>query len=127
MRVRKVDENGDAVFGGDQTSILRNSPEAVAQIVESRLNLWKGEWYLDLSDGTPYEQQVLGRYTENVRDAALQARILMTPGVRSIKTYSGALDGRSYSVSVEIETAYSSGVSASSQTARLETKVEVGR
>lgn len=128
MRVRKVDSNGDAVFGGDQASFLRNTPDAVAQIVESRLNLWQGQWYLDLSDGTPYEQQVLGRYTANVRDAVLQARILTTPGVSGIKTYSGAYDGdpRQYTVSVRIETAYSSSAS-SGTVAALNTKVEFGR
>ena len=132
MRVRKVDANGDAVFGGDQAAFLRNSPDAVAQIVESRLNMWQGEWYLDLADGTPYEQQVLGRYTANVRDAVLQARVLTTPGVDSIKSYSGFFDTdapREYNVSVAIETAYSVGGSAtaSSALARLNTKVEFGR
>lgn len=131
MRVRRVDENGDAVFGGDQAAFLRNSPEAVAQVVESRLNLWQGQWYMDLSDGTPYEQNILGRYTANVRDAVLQARILGSPGVRQIKTYSGAYDSgpRQYTVSVEIETAYSSGASSGStpSAARLNTKVELGR
>jgi hypothetical protein len=132
MRVRKVDENGDMVFGGDQAAFLRNSPDAVAQIVESRLNLWQGEWYLDLSDGTPYEQNVLGRYTANVRDAVLQRRILTTPGVDAIKTYSGFFDTtspRDYSVSVELKTAYSRGGSASGAPtpAVLNTKVEFGR
>lgn len=132
MRVRKVDANGDMVFGGDQAAFLRNTPDAVAQIVESRLNLWQGEWYLDLSDGTPFEQEVLGRYTANARDAALRSRILTTPGVDSIKTYSGFFDTdapRAYNVSVEIETAYSVGGSATASlaTARLNTKVEFGR
>lgn len=130
MRVRKVDANGDRVFGGDQAAFLRNSPDAVAQIVESRLNLWMGQWFLDLSDGTPYEQNILGRYTANIRDAVLQDRILTTPSVSAIKSYSGALDRatREYSVSAEIETAYStSGTSGPSATAGLGVKVEFGR
>lgn len=131
MRVRAVDANGDMMFGGDQASILRDSPDAVAQVVESRINLWEGQWHLDLSDGTPIEQEVLGRYTANIRDAALQGRILGSPGVDAIKTYTGALDKttRTYSVSAELKTAYSIGgsASASPNSAFLDTKVEFGR
>jgi hypothetical protein len=128
MRVRKVDANGDRVFGGDQAAFWRNVPEAVAQVVESRLNMWVGDWFLDLSDGTPYEQQVLGRYTAHARDAVLQARILTTPGVNALKSYSSALDGREYSVSARIETAYSLGVTPGANGAYpLGVKVELGR
>lgn len=130
MRVRKVDASGDMVFGGDQAAFLRNSPDAVAQIVESRVNLWTGQWFLDLSDGTPFEEQVLGRYTANVRDAAIQYRILTTPGVLSIESYSAALDktSREYAVSAEIETAYSKASSSGRNAVTgLNVKVEFGR
>lgn len=92
LRVRKVDANGDRVFGGDQAAFLRNEPAAVAQICESRLNLWTRQWYLDLNEGTPYETDVLGFRTEATRDAVLQARILSTPGVADLASYSSALN-----------------------------------
>ncbi len=74
------------------------------------LHLWLGEWYLDLNEGTPYQTQVLGKYTEKTRDPVMRARILGSPGVTELKTYSSTTDGntRTFSVSAEIVTAYTS-------------------
>jgi len=131
MRVRAVDANGDMRFGGDQASILRDSPDAVGQVVESRLNLWQEQWYLDRSEGTPYEQEVLGRRTEGLRDPALQARILDTPGVVEIEAYSSVLDRqtRALTVAATIQTVYSRGylAGAGANTANITVKVENGR
>lgn len=109
MRVRKVGASGDMVFGGNQAAYHRDTPEAVAQIVESRLQLWEGQWYLDLDEGTPYETQVLGKRTEALRDPALRARILDTPGVTEIARYDSILnrDTRGFTVAATIETAFS--------------------
>ncbi len=108
MRVRKVDETGDMVLGGNQAAFHRDTPEAVAQIVESRLQLWSGQWYLDLDEGTPYETAVLGRRTEAMRDPALRARILDTPGVTEIQRYDSVLnrDTRGFTVAATIKTAF---------------------
>jgi hypothetical protein len=132
MRIRKVDPvTGDAVFGGDQASILRNSPDAVGVLVEARMNLWQEQWYLDRSEGTPYEQQVLGRRTEGLRDAALRARILSTQGVVSLKGYNSVQNRqtRTLDVAAEIQTAYSSDYLAgpSANIKNLTVKVENGR
>ncbi len=109
MRVRKVDETGDMVFGGNQAAFHRDAPEAVAQVVESRLQLWERQWYLDLGEGTPYETQVLGKRTETLRDPALRARILDTPGVTEIVRYESVLnrDTRGFAVAATIATAFS--------------------
>lgn len=109
MRVRRADENGDMMFGGNQAAFHRDTPDAVAQIVESRLQLWEGQWYLDLNEGTPYETQVLGKRTETLRDPALRARILDTPGVTEIMRYDSVLnrDTRGFTVAATISTAFS--------------------
>ena len=109
MRVRPVDETGDMVFGGNQAAFHRDVPEAVAQVVESRLQLWEGQWYLDLDEGTPYETQVLGKRTETLRDPALRARILDTPGVAEIARYDSVLnrDTRGFTVAATILTSFS--------------------
>ncbi|WP_042720516.1 hypothetical protein [Herbaspirillum sp. B65] len=131
MRVRAVDAAGDALFGGDQATILRDSPDAVGQIVTSRLNLWQGQWYLDALEGTPYEQEVLGRRTEGLRDPALQARILDTPGVVEIEAYDSVLDRqtRALAVSATIQTVYSRAylTGPSANAANITVKVEHGR
>ena len=44
MRVRKLDENDDMTFGGGGNDYHRDTPEAVAQCIKTRLRLWRGEF-----------------------------------------------------------------------------------
>ena len=108
MRYRKLDDNGDMVFGGDQAAFYVNVPEAPAQAVLTRLYLFLGEWFLDITDGTPWRTRVLGKYTGSTRDATIRARILTTPAVNAITAYGSQLnrDTRQYNVQTTIDTAY---------------------
>lgn len=92
MRYRVLSPSGDYVFGQGSSEFLVNSPETVAQAVLTRLKLAQGEWFLDLEEGTPYGTQILGENTQSTYDIALRARILDTPGVRSIVAYASSLD-----------------------------------
>lgn len=109
MRVRRVDEAGDMRFGRNQADFWHDVPDGVGQIVESRLNLWVGQWYLDLDAGTPYQTDVLGHRTEATRDPVLQDRILGTPGVVEIVEYGSVLNRqtRAFDVRAVIDTVYS--------------------
>jgi hypothetical protein len=101
MIYRTLDANGDYVIG----RTLVDSPEAVAQAVKTRLLLWQGEWFLDITDGTPYMQGILG-HNRNY-DFAIKARILNTPGVTEITSYSSGISpNRALSVTCTINTAY---------------------
>jgi hypothetical protein len=92
MRYRALDANGDSTFGSGRTAFLVNSPAAVAQLVQTRLLLMTGEWFLDTTEGTPYSTEILGRGTTTTYDPAIQDRILGTEGVISIDTYSSDLN-----------------------------------
>jgi len=132
MRVRRVDASGDMVFGGNQAAFWQDAPDGVAQVVESRLNLWEGQWYLDAAEGTPYQTQVLGKRTEATRDPVLRARILETPGVTEIAADSSTLnrETRALAVSATINTAYTASVLAAglaSTQATVSTSVYDGR
>lgn len=61
MRYRREDADGDYTFGSGDDTWLINSPEAVAQAVKTRFELWYGQWFLDTTEGTPWSQSVLGR------------------------------------------------------------------
>jgi hypothetical protein len=104
MKYRSLDANGDYVVG---LSFLSNSPATVAQAVLTRLKLWRGEWFLDTSDGTPWRQDILGRPNGNP-DVFIKQRILGTPGVTSIVTYSSTYSGptRQFTVSGTLDTLY---------------------
>lgn len=110
MRYRQLTSDGDMRFGAQQYDFYRDQPEAVAQAVQTRLMLWKGEWYLNLDEGTPWQGGVLGRGTDLTADTVIRDRILRTQGVAGIveDTYSSTLnrDTREFSVSCTIETVY---------------------
>lgn len=108
MRYRKLDADGDMVFGGGQAAFWRDQPEAVAQAVKTRLAMRLGEWFLDTSAGTPWNTKVLGKFTAPTRDATIRARILRTTGVTSIDAYASTFDPntRRFSASATISTVY---------------------
>jgi hypothetical protein len=84
MRYRKLDENGDMIFGHGTSDYYVDNWQLVLQAIVTRLRLWKGEWYLSLEDGTPWEQEILGKTTKFLRDSALQEIILNTYGVTEL-------------------------------------------
>jgi len=116
MRYRKLDmtpvDGGSAAldytFGRGQQNFWVDVPDAVGQAVLTRLKLETGQWFLNLEDGTPWNTQVLGKYTEDVRDPMLRARILQTQGVKEILAYSSNLnrDTRGFSVGTTLDTIY---------------------
>lgn len=108
MRYRRLDANGDMTFGNGSLNFLIDSPEAVAQAVMTRLELLTGEWFLDVTEGTPYGTLILGNNSEATADQALRARILGTQGVTGIPAggFSSSLVGRKLSVAVTIDTLY---------------------
>lgn len=106
MRYRKLDANGDYVFGFGQQCFLIDSVEAVAQLIQTRLKLWTGEWFLDLNEGTPFATEILGRVPQKVADAAIRTRIAGTQGVVAIRKFQSSLVGRRYSASMDVQTVF---------------------
>lgn len=109
MRYRKLSEDGeDYQFGNSQNDFWRDTPEAVGQAAETRLLLFLGEWFLDLTEGTPYLQGILGKHSQEVADLTIQDRIAGTQDLTQISAYSSTLDReiRYMSVSATIDTIY---------------------
>lgn len=84
-RTRRLDESGDPVISG---KVWIYDIEAVAQTIDTRLKLFAGEYWRDVTDGTPWIENIL---TKNNRTNTLQSkitilkdRILQTGGVISI-------------------------------------------
>src|SRR5580658_4367459 len=106
MRYRPLSPTGDYTIG---QPFYVNNVQAVSQAISTRLKLWVGEWFVDQTDGTPYPTQILGeRYNRNP-DAAIKARILGTPGVTNLISYSSQFDGntRILTVNASVQTQYS--------------------
>lgn len=108
MRYRKLGPDGDYSFGNGQLDFYRDTPEAVGQLVETRLLLWLGEWFLDINDGTPYMQGVMGKKSLTLANNTIQQRILGTDGVTAITNFQSSVDPntRKLTVSCDIDTIY---------------------
>lgn len=108
MRYRKLSSTGDYVFGNQQADFYKDTPEAVAQAVKTRFLLWLGEWFLNVNEGTPYMQGILGKHSKQEADLTYQDVILNTTGVTSFENYVSAIEpsSRKYSASFTLNTIY---------------------
>ena len=61
---------------------LTTGADAVRQHLQQRLRTFRGEWFLDLSTGVPYYQDILKKNPNPlVVDGVLKDAVLSTPGV----------------------------------------------
>ncbi len=108
LRVRKLSPEGDYMFGQGAAEFMVDSPEAVAQCVKTRLELWAGDWFLDLDEGTPFRTKILGEGTMGLYDQAIRERILATLGVTGFDQYASSVARRNLVVICVINTDFGS-------------------
>lgn len=108
MQYRREDADGDYTFGRGDDTWLTNSPEAVAQAIKTRFELWYGQWFLDTTEGTPWMQSVLGKQRPEVYNLAIRQRILETAGVSSITAFDTTVNTstRRVTFTATVETLY---------------------
>ncbi len=109
MKYRKLDGDGDYCCGHSLSADFHiDTPEAVAQAVLTRLRLWQGEYFVDILEGTPYEQAALGTNKQNTILPAMRERINDTQGLDSIVSLEliEDRDTRSRTINAEINTLY---------------------
>lgn len=108
MKYRRLDNNGDMAIGHGDADCLKDIPECVAQAVVTRLRLQRGEWFLDMTEGTPYAPAVLSKHTKGSYDFVIRQRVLETEGVTEIEEYESIFDGetRRLTVDIRINTVY---------------------
>lgn len=106
MTVRLLDENGDIVTSGTQ---FTSGVDEIAQTIKTRLALFYGENFRNVTEGTPWYESILGKGGSLAsKEAALKSRILGTTDVIELLAFSTDFDSttRSYSVSVTVYTTY---------------------
>src|SRR5690606_15887722 len=102
----RLDESGDLVTRG---RMFLTERAAIAQTVVTRLKLFLGEYFRDVTDGTPWFQQILGKPENlNAVEAILRNRIARTPGVVRLLSFELQfdLDSRTLSVQAQVLTQY---------------------
>ena len=106
MTVRALDSNGDIVTSGTQ---FLTEQEEIAQTIYTRLRLFLGEYFRDVTDGTPWFEQILGKAVNmTAREAVLRKRIANTSGVIRLVSFSTDFDRDSmtYTVTASVLTQY---------------------
>jgi len=116
MRYRRLDPlTGEPTFGSNNQNFL-TSTDAIAQAVQTRLNLLKREWWEDVNDGLPLFQNILGSSgsPNNLKaiDQIYKKRILETTGVQSIDSFTSEFNPqtRAYSYVCTLTTIYSTTI-----------------
>ena len=81
----------------------------VAQDINTRLSLFRGEWFRDLLEGTGWFQFILGQTNLSEPESEIKRRILGTPNVDFIVQYRSDLNKRtrSYVADVSVTTPFS--------------------
>ena len=111
MRYRRLDENGDYVFGHGISDFCLDS-DAVLQAAKTKLLLLRGEWWENLFEGTEVFEKILGASvddrTKDQIDILIKDRILDVEGVLSIKNFDSKINknARTYFSNIIIETIY---------------------
>lgn len=107
MIYRKLDENGDYVFGGNQNSYVKDA-YAAEQAVATRLRQLIYEWWEDLEDGLPLWQQILGSRDKEKAEKIIRDRIQKTQYVKSILSFEAVWDneGRKLTIRASVNTQF---------------------
>jgi len=85
--------------------------DAVTQILGTRMRLFEGEWFLNLSDGLPLFQSMLGssgsqRNIEIITNLISGRITSFTPYVIGINSLAVSYIGRGYTYSAEVNTIF---------------------
>ncbi len=112
IKYRRLSPTGDYSFGYGNSDFLYDL-EAVAQAVKTRLDLFLGSFWRDLTDGLPMPQQIWGSSGSEAHLAVvgniIKDRIAGTKDVSEVLayTYSYNRETRVYSFQARIQTIYS--------------------
>lgn len=107
MTVRRLDpETGDIATSGQQ---FLTDVDEIAQTIKTRLSLFLGEYFRDITDGTPWFEQILGKGSSlEGKEAAIKNRIIRTDGVIQLTKFSTDfdIDTRTYTVNAGVLTPF---------------------
>lgn len=111
IAMRKLDPNHDPIAGLGTNAFVYDL-DAVAQLIDTRLLMFQGEWWANLSDGLPLFQQILGiGGAANASDliaSIIANRIEQTPYVVELSNISTTYspNTRSYTFNCTVVTAF---------------------
>ena len=93
MIYRKLDDNGDYVFGANSNGFYKDI-YAVQQAISTRLKLLKYEWWEDLNDGLPLWQDILANRDIDKAKQLIKERIEKTNKVKCVTIFNATWDSK---------------------------------
>lgn len=106
MTVRKLQDDGDIATSGVQ---FLTDKEEIAQTIVTRLQLFLGEYFRDISEGTPWFQQVMIKNGSlDLKESAIKTRIIQTNGVTRLNSFEADFDinTRTYTIKAGVLTTF---------------------
>lgn len=92
---RALNSKNDIFVDKGQLKLVENGAEVV-QSVRTRLQFYLEEWFLDLTAGTPYFQEIFTKPANLANiESIFKTRILNTPGVELLIEFSMVYEGDS--------------------------------
>jgi len=86
------DEEGDLALPANRMKLTDGRVETM-QTLRSRLRVFREEWFLDVTAGTPYHQEILGKdKNPNAAESAIKLMITSCPGVTGLLEFSFEID-----------------------------------
>ena len=110
ITVRALDpDTWEPLAGNGQDSFISDL-QAVTQIIATRLKLFQGEWFLDLLDGLPLFQNILGSSgsVTNLKVVVnlISQRIKLSPYVTLVTNVKASYQNRQFKFSATAETSF---------------------
>lgn len=118
MQYRKINENGDYVFGDNQGDYLSDTA-AVGQAVATKLRMLYGEWFEDISIGLPYFQSMLGQVSNDQIKRVLSMSVTQAlqdmAEVQSIKSITVNYDNVNRVLAMQVDVTTTQGDTATAE------------
>ncbi|MCC8385329.1 hypothetical protein GPY51_22030 [Photorhabdus laumondii subsp. laumondii] len=89
--------DGDIVTHGTQ---FATSKEATKQAIIRRLRLFLGEYFLNVTEGTPWFQSILGKTSLDIAAASVKERIITAPGVLGLTKFEFKTDMQTRKITI---------------------------
>jgi len=98
-----LDDVGDFEWIGGDITDQEDYSRMILQRIKCRLLSWRGDWYLDQRQGTPWREQVMIKAPSisTIRRVVREV-VLGTPGVERISSLDIELDSQSRTATIEI-------------------------
>jgi len=105
---RALNSNNDIFVLNGRFAVVSEGAETV-QHLRTRLRFFLGEWFLDITEGVPYFQQILKKPFDIAKvETLLKSEILNTPNIKNLTRFESSFNGdtRKLTINFDAETTF---------------------